>query len=142
MNHDSDLVESIFKVSRCLRGKMMFSSTVANLTMLQIQVLVFLSHHKNAHMRDVAEYFGVEMPTATSIINKICDMDLVSRSHDAKDRRVIKLSLTKQGEDILAEAMKMRTKKISSLLSYLSVSEKDNLKMILTNLAQKLEGKR
>src|SRR5882757_3909316 len=101
----SKFIEIMFKCSRLLRGHMEYSSDVAQLSILQIQTLSFLKHHDNAQMGEIAEYFNIELSSATSLLNKLVTLQLVERQTDPKDRRLVRISLTKKGSELLKKAM-------------------------------------
>lgn len=139
MKADLDLIEKIFTLSRAMKENMSYSSDLIHLSLLQLQALLFLHKSKNAQMRDVAQHFRIEMPTATDLITKLAKQKLVTRKPDPKDKRLVRLTLTTYGKTLLNEAMEHRSKKISQLLSYLSEEEKEKLLAILSVLIVKME---
>lgn len=130
----------MFKVSRVMREKMNFSGRIAHLSILQIRVLFFLDTKKAAQMKDISTHFNIEKPTATSLLNKLVELDLVIRNADNKDRRVTRISLTKRAKSIIAEIKKKENDKIGKILSYLSENQKQEFLNILETLAEKIES--
>jgi len=116
-----ELVEMIFKATRLMKDEMSFTNNLTHLSILQIQTLVFLKQNKNndVSMTDIADYFRIELPSATSLINKLCDQKLVERHADKKDRRLVIIILTEEGKKLLEQAMNQRKKKLEKILSYL-----------------------
>ncbi len=110
-----------------------------DLTMYQIYVLFFLSQHKETHMRALADYLQIEMPTATSIVDKLVALKLIKRQNDKKDRRLVYIILTQIGKDIVGEAIEKRRKKISEMLSLLSETQRNDFSIIMQTLISKLE---
>ena len=139
MSADSELIEKIFTLSRFLKGNMAYSNDLIHLSLLQLQALIFLHKTTNAQMRDIAEHFKIEMPTATDLIAKLVKNKLVQRKVDEKDRRLVRISLTPQGQLLLTDAMRQRNKKLARILSYLSTHEKEQLLAILSLLIAKME---
>ncbi len=138
-NTNSELIESIFRLSRLMKENMCYSSELTTLSLLQLQALIFLNKKKNAQMREIAEQFKIEMPTATSLINKLSTAKLILRQEDSKDRRLVRIVLTEQGKTLLDKAMKERTKKMHFLLSYLSDNDKIELLRIIQLLTKQME---
>ena len=136
---NGELIESIFRLSRLMKDNMCYSSELTTLSLLQLQALIFLNKKQNAQMREIAEQFKIEMPTATSLINKLSAAKLVSRQEDVKDRRLVRIVLTEQGKTLLEKAMKERTKKMHFLLSYLSDNDKIELLRIIQILTKQME---
>lgn len=135
----TQLAEVIFKASRMMREHMGFKSEVGNLSMLQLQALIFIKQHPSAHMREIANNFKIELPSATSLVDTLSKASLVERESDSNDRRVVKIILTEQGKALLKKAVKMRTKKIATVLSYLSTEDKNDLLRIMQKLLENLE---
>ncbi|HSW96924.1 MAG TPA: MarR family transcriptional regulator [Candidatus Saccharimonadales bacterium] len=139
-NHiNSNLVEEIFKFSRLLKDRMCFDTELARLSMLQLQALIFLKKHDEAQMGEIAQYFNIELPSATSLINKITKLGLAERKADKNDRRVVLITLTKAGNHLLEQAMQERSKKITKTLSYLSELDKKELLRIMKTLTDTME---
>jgi DNA-binding MarR family transcriptional regulator len=90
-------------------------------------------------MTDIADYFRIELPSATSLINKLCDQKLVERHADKKDRRLVIIILTEEGKKLLEQAMNQRKKKLEKILSYLSEKEKADLLNIFRTLGDRLQ---
>ncbi len=134
------LIEAFFKLSRLMKENMSYSSSIAKLSLLQIQALVFLQQKPNAQMREIAVQFKIEMPTATSLVNKLCKMGLVVRKEDLQDRRLVRISLTDQGRSLLTKAKIDRSKKLTQIISYLSESDQQVLKKIIMTLIDKMEA--
>ena len=132
-------MESLFKISRWMKGQAVYRNDICQLTMLQLQTLIFLKQHNNAQMTEIAKHFNIELPSATSLVNKLCKTGLAERKADPKDRRLVRISLTEQGYSFFEEAMKERLEKMDIILSYLSEEEKKNLKRIVDTLMDKLE---
>ncbi|HUD20346.1 MAG TPA: MarR family winged helix-turn-helix transcriptional regulator [Patescibacteria group bacterium] len=139
----NDLVERIFKVARLMKDEMSYTHDVTHLSILQIQTLFFLKHDKdkNISMSDIAAYFRIELPSATSLVNKLCDQKLVERRADQNDRRLVLITLTADGKTMLEDAMCARRKKLEKILSYLSEKEKSDLSSIFKTLYNKLQVK-
>ena len=134
-----ELVEMLFKISRLMKEKMSFKSDLAHLSILQIQTLIFLNKNEKVSMSDIAQHFLIELPSATSLINKLADQDLVKRLEAEHDRRLVMITLTKAGKNLLEKAMSQRQKKLKKILSYLSAKEKQDLLSIFISLDNKLQ---
>jgi len=135
---NSEIVELMFQLSRSMKDKMVYSTAVANLTLLQLLTLGFIKKSKNpVSMKELADYFSIEMPTATSLLNKLSLLTLVKRTVDSNDRRIVRVTLTKKGDTLVGEAMKMHVARIEKMLSYLSGKQKGDFHAILKTLVEK-----
>ena len=134
-----ELVDLLFKISRLMKEEMSFTNKLTHLSILQIQTLIFLNQNKKNSMTDIAEYFHIELSSATSLLNILCDQKLVKRFEDHEDRRLVIVTLTDKGKTLLKQVICERKKKIEKTLSYLSKKEKKELLNILVTLNNKLQ---
>ena len=141
MKKDStaELIEIMFKISRLLKGSMSYTNDFTHLSVMQIQTLVYLCQNPKTSMSDIAQYFHIELPSATSLINKLCDQDLIKRSEDPEDRRLVMLALTTTGKSLLEHALHERKIKLEKILSYLSATQKTELLTIMETLQNRLQ---
>ena len=142
MQLNSQILESIFTLSRIMKEQMSYDSELVHLSLLQLQVLIYLKKHPSSQMTDIANAFKIELPSATSLITKLTKLKLASRKTDPKDRRFVRISITTTGDALLQKAMKTRSEKITSSLEYLSEEEKKSLLSILQKVIMKMEGKK
>ncbi|HEX8965880.1 MAG TPA: MarR family winged helix-turn-helix transcriptional regulator [Patescibacteria group bacterium] len=133
------IVEAIFALSKLLKEQITSDLKLVHLSVLQLQALVFLHQHPDSAMSDIANFFKIELPSATSLINKLVDMDLAIRKEDKKDRRLVRISVTTQGQNLLAEGMKARAKHMEKVVSYLSEDDQQALLRILQTLIKTME---
>jgi len=136
---NDQIVEVMFTLSRKLKDEMTFDSKTSQLTILQLQTLIFINKQETVTMSDVAKKFKITLPTATSLSDKLVKSELVERTHSVSDRRVVTLQLTIEGTRILNEAMKQRRVKATKLLSYLSEDEKVSLLKIMKSLLDTIQ---
>lgn len=132
-------IEVMFKTSRIFRERMHYSSKIAHLSFLQIQTLTYLKMHHMAQMTEIAEHFHIELPSATSLLNKLVTLQLVKRQQDVKDRRLVRIVLTEEGSNMLAEAKKEKESHVTQLLSYLSPEERQELLRLMEKLNERIE---
>jgi len=69
--------------------------------MSQCHVLGLLSRLGEVKMGELAGALGVTLGAATSMVDRLLALDLVSRKHDPSDRRVVKVHLTTKGTETL-----------------------------------------
>ncbi|MBI3742986.1 MAG: MarR family transcriptional regulator, partial [Chloroflexi bacterium] len=70
------------------------------LTMPQLKILLFLHTDGPARVSDIAGSLGVTLPTATALIDRLVDRNLVVRSGVPEDRRVVLCGLTDSGRKL------------------------------------------
>ena len=134
---NNQIVETMFMVFRSLKETMSFSSKNMHITIVQLETLVFLGENKDVQMKDLADYFSITMPTATSLIDKLIAVNLAERKNYIKDRRIVKITITNFGKKILDLAMKQRASKVNKILSDLSKDDKKEFLRLLSTILEK-----
>ena len=74
-----------------------------DLTMKQFRVAMFLFIGESMRMSCIAEILGVSMATATGIVNRLVEQDIVQREHDLEDRRAVICRLSPHGKKLLSQ---------------------------------------
>jgi DNA-binding MarR family transcriptional regulator len=135
----NELADVMFTAFRLMKAKMSFTNNFIHLSILQFHALMYLYHNKNVDMSDIADYFHIELPSATSLVNKLYEHKLVTRFEDPDDRRLVRITLTDEGSTLIKKAMCERRKKLENMLSYLTDKEKSALLTILQTLNIKMQ---
>jgi len=133
-------IEIMFKTSRLFRERMNYSSQIAHLSFLQIQTLAYLKQQNNAQMGEIAEHFHIELPSATSLLNKLVSLQLVKRQQDERDRRLVRVVLTEEGQAILTLAKKEKEAHVMQMLSYLTEDEQHELLRLMEKLNDRIQN--
>ena len=138
-SYTNQLIETFFNLSRLMKESMSFGRDFANLTLLQIQALIFIKRNQKVQMGEVAQNFKIELPSATSLVNKLCILKLAERKLDDSDRRMVYIVLTSKGVKMLEKVMDERSKNIRKNLSYLSQEDKKDLLRISKTLLEQMQ---
>ena len=126
MQSREDLVEKLIEYMACLQGQMRAGPASAwadlDLTMPQARTLFYLADGSR-RMSTIAGRLGVEMPSATSMIDRLVVKGLVERGQDPADRRAVVCSLTPAGRDAVEKFWSLRAARTESLAAVLSTQE-------------------
>lgn len=136
---NEQLMNAIFRINRMMKRGMSKSSKVAQLTFIQIEILMCLKQHKKIKGSEVAHYFDVSKSTSSIHLDKLEQLKLIFREADKNDRRIDWLALTVKGNKLLDEGLKDRNIRVSKLLNYIAQKDKQKLLTIITRLLEKLE---
>ena len=136
---NQQLIDLIFHLNRSMRQCLMFDSEITQLTLLQLETLIFLKQNKSAQMREVAEHLHIAMPSATSLINTLASLNLIDRQNDDSDRRLVRLVLTKKGESLLAKAVEAKKERINKILSFMTQKDKKHMVSILETILERMK---
>lgn len=138
-SYTDQLIDTLFNLSRSMKDSMCFSTEFTNLSVNQIQALIYIRKNEEIPMSEIAQKFKIEMPSATSLVNKLSLLKLVERKSDDADRRLVKIFLTAKGKRMLEKVTDERSKNIKKIIAFLSESDRKDLLRISKTLLQQLE---
>lgn len=139
-NLDSQIMDKMFMLSRVMKESITFNGEIADLTLLQLQALVYIKKNKQTTMSDLANQFAISLPTATALSDKLIKVGYAQRTRSTTDRRVVYLALTDKGTQLLQKALKQRNTKIEHMLGFLAEDKKEQLLEILTSLLSDIQN--
>lgn len=90
------------------------------MSLIHLNVLFLLGGMGPLPMRGLAEQLDVSQASATGLVDRMEQRGLVTRERDAVDRRVVRVTLTPQGEALMAGLAAERRDTLSRLLGALS----------------------
>ena len=94
------------------------------LTKTQMNSLYILHIHGSLNMSALSRHVNREKGSFTPVIDSLEKLRFVRRHPDPGDRRVVKVSLTEEGERYMDEARKIILKHLEGKLDILTVSER------------------
>ena len=116
------LVEYMTRIQRHLRARRASAWLEEDLTMQQAKTLFFLSDGPH-RMSGIAKRFGVETPSATTMIDRLVTKGLVERGRDPSDRRAVICSLTSAGRETVERFWSLRSARFEELADELDEQE-------------------
>ena len=94
-----------------------------DLTTAQIKLLTCFSDSGQHTMSALSKKLSVSLPTITAMVNRLELSRMVRRDRDNKDRRVVKVSLTKSGQRELSKLISIREREMARILMKLTEEE-------------------
>ncbi len=131
-----DIAENMVRVGLLLRKKLLkFDCETLDISPPHFFILVALNESGALPVSVIGRNAAISKPEMTRFTDKLEALGLVERKPDAEDRRVINLSLTEKGKQVLAEARKLIRENIKVRLSSLAPGEIEKLAVSLESLA-------
>ncbi len=96
------------------------------LTMPQLRALALLSEGPR-RMSDLADRLGVSLSSATGMMDRLVGRELVTRSHDQADRRVVTCELTRHGNEAIERFWQISRSSIEQMVELLDTHETEKL---------------
>ena len=109
------------------------------INVVEWRILAHLSQKQNISIRDLHEYVAVDKSKITRNIQKLCKRGMVNSQVSQHDRRLIEVSLTEQGHELLKQMIPIAIDYDVSLRSCLQEHEQIMLKNILNTLLTHLK---
>ena len=109
---------------------------VVDLPVGQARTLIHLAVAGRRRMGELADDLGVKLPTATRIVDRLVERDLVTRESWDKDRRVVWVQATEEGMAIAEAARQFRRGIIVRRLSKLDERQRASIVRALALLEE------
>ena len=109
------------------------------ITYSQYLVLLVLWEHEKVNIKEIAKILKLDSPTITPIVQKLEKMNLVNRSRNIHDERVLSVSLTKAGIDLEIHVADIQNK--VACKTHLKTKEFNELKETLNQLTETMGKK-
>jgi DNA-binding MarR family transcriptional regulator len=90
----------------------------------QIKAMGHLFKHSPATLSEVAQALGVTLPTASELIDRLVEEDIVSRDINPSDRRKVVLELTPQAREMGQQIHDMRRMQLRAVMDRLEPDER------------------
>jgi DNA-binding MarR family transcriptional regulator len=94
-----------------------------NLTMPQLKVVLLLYMNGACRMSEIASALGVSLATATGVLDRLVERDIVRREGQPDDRRVVLCRLSDKGEQLISGLWQLSRIRLGELMSALAPSQ-------------------
>ena len=108
----------------------------------QYGTLMRLYHHGDCAVSALSKPFGITMPAASQLVEKLVQEGYVERTESTSDRRVKQLALTSRGRALVRASMDARLDWTRELSAGLAPAQRESITLALAELiavAQTLE---
>ena len=115
----TEVVDALLEASRAMVALAVRSlaGLDADVTLPQFRTLVVLAAHGPRRAIDVAAELGVNPSTGTRMCDRLVRKGLVRRARISGDRRVVRLTLTPAGEDLVNEVTRRRREELARIVA-------------------------
>lgn len=121
--------------------KRMTEFTSGEISLPFVTIIEFIYAKDICKMGELAEVLNLSMGAVTCIVDKMIEMDFVSRERSTHDRRVVLVTLTKKGIKTAKKIEEERKKFIDEIFMVLTDREKDTYLKLLTKVVKGMRGK-
>ncbi len=140
MKHDSaasaldDLTSLMMQVHRILRHRNAATMKGVGVSILQLHGLLAVREHPGMTMKELAKQLSITSPSATVFVARLEEQGLLLRTHDCVNRKIVRVTLTPEGEQLATRAFRHFEESFRALFGILPVSEQQQLAHIFDHL--------
>ena len=131
MNHsnegsqDGSKISEFTKSLRTLLQEIMFlqmgSLRTRGITIPKFFLMKFLYYHGRRKTSEISELLGISLPAVSEILNSMENENLIIRTHDENDRRVVAIELSQEGKALVNSLEKNNQSLIEEALNSMPV---------------------
>ena len=125
------------RLSRLWTGHAMLKSH--GLTATQVFILRFLERCGESKASDLAKIAGLSPGAVTQVCDELVRLNYIVRSRSTEDRRVVLISVSDAGHDVLQEFMRIRSDHLKSVLARLEDSDASDFLRIIRKVVDIVE---
>ena len=101
----------------------------------ETQALLFIFEHPKCIAMDLSTFLQVVPTTATAIVDRLVQKQLVCRTRTEKNRRIVQLELTEVGAGIVDAIIKEQQKLCISILEKLDKNEREQFILMMKKVS-------
>lgn len=127
----------LLEVSRLIKRQMCLKKNKGKrLTHIQMHAIVAIHRNKGMTMQDLSRALSMKPSAVTPMVSGLVELGLIKREADLKDRRAIRLELTKSGTAYFQGRMDDLSKGLVKVMRVLTPSERLQLFQLLQKVVQ------
>ncbi len=134
---EDHLLHLLARVSHVLSSEFHQQLRRRNIGVPVWRVLTSLSSNKGETVTGLAEVCLFQQPTMTKLLDRMVRDGLVTRSQDTRDRRVVRVALTAEGETLAKELTRAAHQHEATVLARFPELETTNLKAVLRSVLER-----
>ncbi len=92
-----------------------------DLTMPQLKVVLLLFISGPSRMSEIASALGVSLATATGVVDRLVERDILTREGDPGDRRVVLCRLSEKGGELMSGLWQLSRDQAGELMRSLAI---------------------
>ncbi len=117
------MMQSFYRISRYHHALFHDLLSRYDVTLQQFHLLLNTKMHGKTRVTDLSEMMMVSKPTASRMINTLCDKGMVRKIADERDRRLVFLVLTSKGRRVVEEKQARQVELLARALGKMPAEE-------------------
>jgi len=117
--------------SAVLTERLIAETTGGDLTPAQFDAMAFVHRHGGCSVKALSEGLRISIPSATRLVDRLVRKRSIDRRESGEDRRLVKLTLTPEGEQAVRAIHEARIERMREALQVLPAAERSRLLVLL-----------
>lgn len=139
-DHDVEAISGVLRdIHSYLRKLSRSTMDDEDLSGPRFAILMILKHHQPMMVSELKEKLQVAMSTVTQMADTLDVSGYLQRTRNPTDRRVVMLSLTEKGEQLVNSLKSKHLEHLRNALMIFSNEQRDDFLMHLNKLSQSLK---
>ena len=118
------MVELIPQLMRGMSRHEHNSFTRGEITLPMLSAMECLAHQGACPMHSIAQLLDISRPAATGLINRLISQQAARREHDAKDRRIVRVTLTPKGRKMLTDIWRQKKRTLIDVFGQIAPAQR------------------
>jgi len=110
--------------------------TRGEITLPQFLALGYLERNGKSKMSSLAKHLKISPSATTGLIDRLIAQDLVARSADPADRRIVWVELTSKGKGIIGSIKNQKTRTLIKVFGKISPKDREHYLNILEQVVK------
>jgi DNA-binding MarR family transcriptional regulator len=132
-NLEEAIISLIFSLGRLVREHT-DEEKAESPSFIQLEMMKRIDDTQGLTMKDMAQFLCIKAPSVTYLMEDLVEKKYTKRTHDAKDRRVVKIVLTPKGKKTLGMLYPHRAGSLRKVLDQLAVTDRKTFLNILEKM--------
>ncbi len=131
---------ALVRAEKAVVGALSKALQPLDLKIAQLDMLMNLYRHPGMSQHELARKLLVGRSNITMLLPQMETRGLLLRENDAKDKRIMRLTLTDEGEKLLMEALHIYTGLIERVMAQSSPSECDKMGAMMMRISEMMSA--
>lgn len=140
MSRENQIQTVIETLSRLHRPMSKDSWKELGLSHAQVGMLYLLSYHKGSSVKEAADFLGITKSAVTQLADPLDAKGLIIRQNDPADRRIVRLSLTHKGGQLLKKLARQKLDAVRAAIDSLDDNDVEILCALLKKALSNVSG--
>ncbi len=119
----AQIIELQRQMNQVIRERTLDSWVKLTLTIPQLKSLFYITRHGRVNLSGLASGIRVTPANVTGIVDRLVEQELLTRTPDPNDRRILWLKVTDKGETLLTNLREGRSSEMRRILNGLTSEE-------------------